>query len=185
MISFWRRTAAASGSSITASDAYLFRPADAINIVQGDDNGTPLQKDEPQAQNAPNGAVIDYYLKAAPSGPVTLEILDSSGKRIHTFTSAAAPEPASTSSAAAGIPKTSALWRTPAEPFSPSAGMHRVVWNPITDPVSGAPNTGAAANDGPQRGTPLTGAFTARLTVNGKSYAQPFVVKPDPRSRAR
>ena len=27
----------------------------------------------------------------------------------------------------------------------------------------------------------LTGGFTARLTVNGKTYTQPFLVRPDPR----
>ena len=26
------------------------------------------------------------------------------------------------------------------------------------------------------------GNFTAKLTVNGKAYAQPFTVKPDPRA---
>ena len=28
-------------------DAWLFKPADAINVIPGDDNGTPLQRDEP------------------------------------------------------------------------------------------------------------------------------------------
>jgi len=58
--------------AILAGDAYLFKPGDAINVQQGGDNGTPLQKDEPQATNPPNGAAIDYYLKSASSGPVTL-----------------------------------------------------------------------------------------------------------------
>jgi len=31
----------------------------------------------------------------------------------------------------------------------------------------------------------LTGPFTARLTVNGKSYTQAFTVKPDPRAKER
>ena len=30
---------------------------------------------------------------------------------------------------------------------------------------------------------PVAGTFTARLTVNGKSYTRTFTVKPDPRSR--
>ncbi len=47
-----------------AADAFLFQPADAINYVQGGDNGTPLQKDEPQTPNPPNGAYIDYWLKS-------------------------------------------------------------------------------------------------------------------------
>ena len=42
---------------------YLFKPSDSINVDQGGDNGTPLQKDEPQALNPETGAYIDYYLK--------------------------------------------------------------------------------------------------------------------------
>ena len=60
--------------TVARSDAYLFKPADAINAIQGGDNGTPTQKDEPTAPNPPNGAAIDYYLKTAATGPVTLEI---------------------------------------------------------------------------------------------------------------
>ena len=56
-------------ATVLAADAYLFKPADAINVPQGGDNGTPLQKDEPQAPNPPNGAAIDYYLKTNAAGP--------------------------------------------------------------------------------------------------------------------
>ena len=41
---------------------------------------TPLPPDEPVAPNPPDGAVLDFRLKAAATGPVTLEILDSDGK---------------------------------------------------------------------------------------------------------
>ena len=71
--------------AVLKRDAYLFKPADAINCIQGGDNGTPLQKDEPQAQNPPDGATIDYYLKNAATGVVTLEILDAAGTVVRTF----------------------------------------------------------------------------------------------------
>src|SRR5437762_891651 len=88
--------------AVTRDDAYLFKPADAINYVEGTDNGTPLQKDEPQAENPPNGAAIDYYLKRAATTPVTIEILDSSGPVIRTFSSApSAQQPPAGSRAAA------------------------------------------------------------------------------------
>lgn len=162
--------------TMLSADAYLFKPADAINVMQGDDNGTPLQKDEPQAENPPSGAVIDYYLKTAANGPVTLEITDASGNSLHTFTSAATPASPTAGRRTGGIPNLSALWiRTP-EPFSASAGMHRVVWNPVS-----AAGPGGAGAGRRQRGAPLTGTFTAKLTANGKSYTQTFVVKPDPR----
>jgi photosystem II stability/assembly factor-like uncharacterized protein len=165
--------------TIGNAEAYLFKPGDSINMIEGGDNGTPLQKDEPQAPNPPNGAAIDYYLKTAATGPVTIDILDSTGAVLHTFSN----EPQRGAPAggrrgnAGGIPNTSALWREPPAPFATSAGMHRVVWDPIKT------EAGAAGGGGfRRRGTPVSGTFTAKLTVNGKSYTQSFVVKPDPRS---
>lgn len=165
--------------AVLRADVHLFKPADAINILQGGDNGTPFQKDEPQAPNPPSGAMIDYYLRNNASGPVTLEILDAAGKSVHSFSSDAAsasPAPARTRRSGGGIPNVSALWQTTPEPFGTAAGMHRVVWNPVTP--------GPQGDDGSDgTSTELTGTFTARLTVNGQSYTQTFNVRPDPRSR--
>ena len=172
--------------SVLAADAYLFKPGDAINVQQGGDNGTPLQKDEPQATNPPNGAVVDYYLKSDATGPVTLEILGANGEVLHTLSSTAAAETPQAGGRggrggrAGGIPNVSALWRPAPEPFSTSAGMHRVVWNPVAPPP---PNVGGRGGGRGNQGPPLTGTFTARLTVNGKSYTQSFTVRPDPRVR--
>jgi len=165
--------------TILQAEAYLFRPADAVNYLQGGDNGTPLQKDEPQASNPPNGAVIDYYLRTAASGPVTLEILDAAGATLRSFSSQPATPSAAAVPGAGRIPNTTALWRPTPEAFSAAAGMHRVVWNPV------APGGGGGFGGGGGRGgvARLTGTFTAKLTVNGRSYTQSFSVKPDPRSR--
>ena len=165
--------------SILQEEAYLFRPADAINYLQGGDNGTPLQKDEPQAPNPPAGAVIDYYLRAAATTPVTLEILDAGGASLRSFSSQPANPPTAASPGAPRIPNTTALWRPTPEPFSAAAGMHRVVWNPVV----GGGGGGFGGGGGRGGAARLTGTFTARLTVNGKSYTQTFMVKPDPRSR--
>ncbi len=80
---------------------------------------------------------------------------------------------------AGGIPNTSALWRTPPEPFATGAGLHRVVWTPVSIPPrpAGAPGGGFFRG----QGTPLYGEFTARLTVDGKTLSQQFTVLPDPR----
>jgi len=167
-------------ASQLASDAVLFKPSDAIYYNQGGDNGTPLQKDEPQAENPPNGASIDYFLKDAASGPVTLEILDASGQVVHTFSSVASVE-ASAGEAGGrrrpGLPNTTALWRPAPVRLATSAGMHRVAWLPVKD----MPRGGAGGGGFGRRRIPLLGSFTARLTVNGKTYTQPFTVKPDPR----
>lgn len=165
--------------TIGKADAYLFKPGDTVNFVEGGDEGTPLQKDEPQAQNPPSGAAIDYYLRTAATGPVTIDILDATGATLHTFTSAPGSEApaAGRRGNAGGIPNTSPLWRQASEPFSTSAGMHRVIWTPVkADPAT------AGGGGFRRRTTPISGTFTAKLTVNGKSYTQTFTVKPDPRS---
>jgi len=167
-------------SEIAKADAYLFKPADAINFISASDNGTPLQKDEPQALDAPNGAAIDFYLRKAPVGAVTLEIVDATGKVVQTFTTQTTPVPV-TGAANGGLPNVSPLWRPTRAPFPTSAGMHRIVWNPVAPVVRDPSAPGGGQGRG--GGTPLTGDFTARLTVDGKVYSQTFVVKPDPRLR--
>ena len=162
------------------AEAHLFKPADAFQYTQGDDNGTPLQKDEPQTQNRPTGVFIDYYLKRASSTPVTLEILDTSGKVVKTFSSNPASPPAQGQRrGGGGIASVSPLWVTTPERFSAAPGLHRALWNPVTQRET-APGIDGGARPEPE---PLTGEFTARLTANGKSYTQSFVVKPDPRAR--
>ncbi|HEY0348447.1 MAG TPA: hypothetical protein VGC60_09875, partial [Pyrinomonadaceae bacterium] len=49
--------------SMTRADTILFQPADAMEIIAGGDNGTPMPRDEPLADNSPTGAMIDFYLK--------------------------------------------------------------------------------------------------------------------------
>jgi photosystem II stability/assembly factor-like uncharacterized protein len=172
--------------AILAADAYLFKPGDAINVQQGGDNGTPLQKDEPQATNPPNGVVIDYYFKNAASGPVTIQVVGPGDEVLHTFSTEATPDVAplggrgGRGGRGGGIPNVSALWRQAPEPFNAGAGMHRVMWNPVAP----SPNAGGRGGGRGNQGTPLTGTFTAKLTVNGKSYTQTFNVKPDPRIKA-
>jgi photosystem II stability/assembly factor-like uncharacterized protein len=173
---------------VAGAAAYLFKPADGIAAIQGSDNGTPTQKDEPQAQNPANGAAIDYYLKTAATGTVTLEIQDPSGNCLQRFSN----DPASVGCGPAppqggrggggGIPNTSALWRQAAEPFAVSAGMHRVNWSPGGGGGRGGGGGGRGGRGGGGGAAP-TGPFTAKLTVNGQSYTQTFSVKPDPRAR--
>ena len=170
--------------AVLSAEAYLFKPADGINYIATSDNGTPVQKDEPQAQNAPSGANIDYYLKNQATGPVTLEILGANGATVRTFTS----EPTAPQGAAVGrgggrggIPSTSPLWRSVPEQFSGAAGMHRVNFAPGGGGGRGGGRGGRGGGGAvaPQ----MTGSFTAKLTVGGQSYTQSFAIKPDPRSR--
>lgn len=169
--------------AVMRDDAYLFKPADAINYIEGTDNGTPLQKDEPEAENPPNGAVIDYYLKRATTTPVTIEILDAAGTVIRTFSSdpRAQGEGAPQRPGGTGLARVSPLWQTEPQPLPATAGMHRVVWNPLRARPRGAP----PADEGGPLDRRYVGTFRARLTVNGKSYTQSFPLKPDPRQIPR
>jgi hypothetical protein len=56
--------------------------------------------------------------------------------------------------------------------------MHRVVWLPVAPAPRG--QAGGGGGGFGRRATPLTGTFTAKLTVNGQSYTQTFSVKADP-----
>jgi photosystem II stability/assembly factor-like uncharacterized protein len=163
--------------AIARSTAYLFKPGDAINAVQGGDNGTPLQKDEPQTPNRQNGAFIDYYLKSTPAGPVKLEILDAQGTSVAAFSSDGGVITSGGrggggrggARGGGGIPNISPLWQTDPQQFTATPGLHRVPWNP-----------GGGGRGG---GAPVTGTFTVKLTVDGQTYTQPLTIKPDPRQR--
>ncbi len=161
---------------VARASVHLFRPADAIAIPPPGENGTPQPRDEPFAENPPYGACIDYYLKADAAGPVTLDILDPAGEVIRSYSSAEHPTPVNPDTL--NIP---AFWRPTPEVLSARAGMHRWVWDlrPTPPPRRGGPGGGG----GFFRGAPIVvpGTYTARLTVGGRFYTQPIVVKRDPR----
>ncbi|MGA8025789.1 MAG: glycosyl hydrolase, partial [Bryobacteraceae bacterium] len=166
------------GENVASSDAWLYRPARAIRMTNDIFLGTPLPPEEPQAENPPRGAYVNYYLRSASNGEVTLEILDAHGKAIRRFSSREkAPKPP------ANIP-IAARWFVPPQGLSEDAGMHRFVW----DLRYG--RTGQAAEfdeeEGAQRWIgPLAvpGTYKIKLTVNGRETVQPLEVAMDPRAR--
>src|SRR5438132_7982240 len=157
---------------IAKSDAYLFRPADAINIAPGGDNGTPLPRDEPLAENPPFGAMIDFYLKSKPAVPVILEIQDPSGEMIRRYSSEDKPTPVDPNRL--NYPP---FWARTTEPLPATAGMHRFIWDlRPTPPPRPAGGGGGGGGGGGFRGGAqpvLPGVYTVKLTVGGKSYTQP------------
>lgn len=168
---------------IKTASAFLFKPAVTINVIPGSDNGTPQPRDEPLAENPPNGAMIDYYLKTAASGAVVLEILDPAGDMIRRYSSEDRPQLANPDTL--NIP---AFWRPAPETLSAAAGMHRWIWD--LRPTPPAPRTGAGPGGGGGGGggfgfrqTVLPGNYTVRLTVGGQTFTQPLVVKMDPRAK--
>src|SRR5262249_35346394 len=165
-------------AKVAASDAFLFRPAAAFDLPTPGEQGTPLPKDEPQAENPPAGAIIDYYLKAAPAGVVTLEILDGAGAVVRRFASDDRPQPRDPNSLSVQT-----IWPPPLEPLPATAGMHRWVWDLRPTPQGGGRGRGAGGGGGFGRGGAAVphGTYTVRLTVDGKTYTQPLAVRADPR----
>ena len=125
--------------------------------------GTPLPPEIPTAKNPPDGAIVDYYLKSAPSDGVTIEILDSANRLVSRIASTDKDPPPNRRELTV-----SDVWiSTPAKP-GVRQGMNRFVWD-LRYPL------------GPQV---LPGAYQVRLTIAGKTWTQPLLVALDPRSTA-
>jgi photosystem II stability/assembly factor-like uncharacterized protein len=162
-----------------ADDATLFPPAATYRVRRSVATDTPLPPDEPTAPNPPDGAVIDYRLKAA--GPVTLEILDAAGKLVRRFASTDQPEAVNPDAL-----QIDPRWIRPARTLPATAGSHRFVWDLHYPPLDGPRSYPISAiyRDTPSEPTgPAVppGKYTVKLTVGGKAYEQPLVVKMDPR----
>jgi hypothetical protein len=164
-------------SKVAASNAYLYQPATAIRMNREPFQGTPLPPEIPKAQNPPDGAVIDYYLKSAPSGEVTLEILDAKNQLVRRYSSDDHPV------ARRGRQAIADIWIVPSPSLTARAGMNRFVWDLRYSTASG--DTGdpedAQAARGPQA---LPGAYQVRLSVAGQHFTQPLKIVLDPRSAA-
>ncbi len=168
-------------NDVSRAGVYLFKPARVYSMTPGSDNGTPMPRDEPLAENPPNGALIDYYLTSNASGPVTLEILNPAGEVIRKYSSEDEVIPVNPDTLS--IP---AFWVRPQEILSSGAGMHRWLWDLRPAPAPRPAGAGGGGGGGFGRGganTVLPGTYTVKLTVGGKSYTQPLVVKMDPRSK--
>ena len=167
-------------NDVAKANAYLYQPAVAINMPPGSDNGTPMPRDEPLAENPPYGAMIDYYLKSNVSGLVTLEILDPAGEMIRRYASDDKFPPVNPDTL--NIP---ASWVRPQEPLSAAAGMYRRVWDLRPTPPPRPTGVGGGGGGFGGRGVSavLPGTYTVKLTVAGKSYTQPLILKMDPRAK--
>jgi len=162
----------------------LFKPAAAVRVPRSLYTDTPVPPDEPHAENPPTGAVIDYYLAEAASGPVTLEITDARGKRVRRYTSTDPPDLTEPELGKQLIPS---YWVRPHKALGTTPGAHRWVWDlrgerPLVDsyayPISAVPHDTPRTPEGPRV---MPGSYTARLTANGKTLTAALEVKLDPR----
>jgi len=159
-------------AKVASADAWLFDPQTAYRVRPGSDEGTPVPLDEPQAENPPAGAVLDYYLKEKPTEAVQLEIFDAAGKLVRRF--ASTDEVTKTNPDELDIPM---YWVHDAAPLSAEAGMHRFVWD-LRYAYAGARRRSRRGGGGP---IAVPGRYTVKFTAGGKTISAALVVKMDPR----
>ncbi|SPE38654.1 conserved hypothetical protein [Candidatus Sulfopaludibacter sp. SbA3] len=167
-------------AEIAASSAHLFPPRPTIRWPRDTNTDTPLPPEESAGKNPPDGAILYYYLKGAATGAVTIEILDSAGKSVRTFSST---DKAPAIPASLNVPT---YWIRPFQPIATDAGMHRFIWDLHGPPPTGGreePPISAVYQDTPLAEGPWlpAGNYTVKLTVAGQTQTQPLVVNPDPR----
>ncbi|MEO8810450.1 MAG: hypothetical protein ABI386_09420 [Rhodanobacter sp.] len=159
-------------ADVRADAVTLFKPADAFRVRPAGFTGTPLPKDEPTANNPPDGAYVDYALPASVTGPVTLDVLDAQGHSVRSYSSDDKPpmlDPAKLAYAPEWVPQPIRLATT--------AGMHRFVWDLRYAAPAGVPSERGAA----EGVWAPPGIYSVVLHVDGKDYRQPLQLLPDPR----
>ena len=159
------------------ADAYLFKPEEAYRMAGGGGGGGGGRAGGAIGQNPPAGAVFYYYSKNKPSGEVSLEVFDASGKSVSKMTNRGGGErPAAAASAeegggfGGGAPR-----RLPAE-----AGLKRFVWDLRHTEATRFPGLimWSGNTTGPRA---VPGIYQVKLTVDGKTMTQSLEIKKDPR----
>ena len=171
--------------AIASEASHVFKPGDATRVRRNVGADTPFPPEVPHALNPPEGALVDYWLSTAPSGEITLDVLDSAGALVRHMSSVA--EPPVTEAARPPHPN---FWVAPPFALPKNAGGNRTNWDLRSDaPHALSHSYEINANPGLTPASPLgplvvPGRYTLKLTANGRTSSSTVVVKPDPRSPA-
>jgi len=155
-------------NQVAKSELYLFKPRSTYRVTGG---GFSIPSGA-MGKNPPNGAILRYILgtKLEKSQELKLEIMDSKGSVVRSYSSKAKPQPP--------VPGAAPGQRGPL-PLPTKQGMNQYVWDLRSEPPVRVPGI---MTEGPLLGYRVpAGAYTARLTLNGKSVTQTFDVVNDPR----
>ncbi len=152
---------------VLTSDAHLF-PLRATYRFRDITPEASSFNDPTAGQNPPYGASINYYLKAPPSGDVTVTVLDAQNQTVRTLN---APK-------AAGLNRI--YWDLRDEPTREV----RLRTSPLYAPEVLVGPDGSRPAQGTGRMSILVppGAYTVRLNVGGKQLTQKLEVRKDPNS---
>src|SRR5438876_1156532 len=166
-----------------AEPAHLYAPSDAVRVRRNVDYNTPFPREEPQAPNPPEGAILYYSLAVKPSAHIAVDVLDARGNVVRHLTSAP-----TTSVREASRPPMESFWLAQPSALPVNVGLNRATWDLRYDPppafahtfaFNGNPGSTPALPEGPLA---LPGAYMVRLTVDGRRYTQTIAVRADPRS---
>ncbi len=181
-------------SDNAATDAArLYAPTPTIRLQWDTYTDTPLNPEMPSSENPPDGAILDYYLPAAMTGGLKMEILDSAGQVVRTFSD----------QGAARLPykvNVPDYWLAPPSVLPNHAGENRFVWNlRYPDPPYLLYTYFGVHTDyfeytladhaiphntpwhEPQGPMVLPGQYQVRLTAGGQTLTEPLMVRLDPR----
>ena len=160
--------------------AHLYVPREAVRFrYRGSFGGVESNRASPaDPQYPPMGAQIDYWFASAPNGPVTLDVMDASGRTIRSFSSEASGERAQAPDVAGMRRPEMVRVGTPRIPKN--AGHNRFYWDySLPGPWSMNPNQ--SGRNGPMA---VPGAYRVRLTSGTWSATQPLTIRSDPRATA-
>ena len=177
-------------TAAASAEATLFKPRTATRVRFNMNTDTPLPPDEPGGENPPDGAVIDYALRADSATPVTLEIVDGRGRTVRRYSSDDKGELPTPETAPVPL-----YWYRKPLKLQTTAGMHRFLWDLRFQPVEvgggrggrgGLPISATPYNTVPVPNSIWAppGLYTVKLTVAGQTLKQPITVRLDPRVKA-
>ncbi len=153
--------------SVRGANAHLFPPHSTYRF-RGGTVPVTMSDDPTAGQNAPYGAAINYYLKAAPAGEVKIRITDAKGRTVRTING------------------------------TKNVGLNRVMWDlrgelskemrlrasPVYAPeIRNGTDGTRPAPDGARLSLLLPpGNYKVTLATGGAELSQPLVVQKDPNS---
>jgi photosystem II stability/assembly factor-like uncharacterized protein len=175
------------------TDVELLPPAAAIRVRWDSFQDTPYPPETPAGKNPPDGAIIDYFLKAVPVGDVTLTVYDDHGHLVRRYSSADQPPNLP-------LPNVPEYWFGYEHPLPKETGLNRFVWDlrypsPQALPYSYYGNLleyteytladhaipGDTPREQPQGPLVVPGNYVVELSAAGKTVRQPLTVTLDPR----
>lgn len=185
------RQARTAVSATRSASAYLYSPVTTYRVRWDNDQDTPRPPEVPAGENAPEGAILYYYLSSAPQS-ITVSIRDGAGALVREFTTAPPPP-----SLAPNVPE---YWFEEPTRLSNTPGMHRIVWDlRHPDPkilpygyygdlltyteytLTWHAVKGHTPRVQPPGPLVAPGKYQVELAVDGHRYAQPLTIVNDPR----